>query len=115
MCMSLSYLSPDKFSEALVTKIRFRMTHPFCYSGYDRWFCSFVQFSIFNGFPAIRGRKQRQGKRQPKEIDVPVSSICSWKKQYGNVWEKAHRFVDAERLKQLERPKTVSCKRRTRF
>ncbi|RJX36597.1 hypothetical protein D3P09_27240, partial [Paenibacillus pinisoli] len=37
-----------------------------------------------------------------KEIDVPVSSIRSWKQQYGNSTEKSKLFVDMERLKQLE-------------
>jgi transposase len=37
-----------------------------------------------------------------KELDVPVSSIRAWKKQYGNVGDKSQLFVDAERLKQLE-------------
>lgn len=37
-----------------------------------------------------------------KELDVPVSSIRAWKKQYGNVGEKAQLFVDTDRLKQLE-------------
>lgn len=37
-----------------------------------------------------------------KEMDVPVSSIRSWKKQYGNVGDKTQLFVDADRLKQLE-------------
>jgi transposase len=37
-----------------------------------------------------------------KELDVPVSSIRAWKKQYTNVGEKPQLFVDAERLKQLE-------------
>jgi transposase len=37
-----------------------------------------------------------------KEMDVPLSSIRSWKKQYGNVGDKTQLFVDADRLKQLE-------------
>lgn len=37
-----------------------------------------------------------------KELDVPVSSIRAWKKQYGNVGEKPQLFVDSERLKKLE-------------
>lgn len=38
-----------------------------------------------------------------KELDVPVSSIRAWKRQYGNVGEKADLFADAGRLKELER------------
>lgn len=37
------------------------------------------------------------------EIDVPVRSIQGWKRQFGNDGEKAQLFVDAERLKELER------------
>ncbi len=37
-----------------------------------------------------------------KELDVPVSSIRAWNKQYGHVGEKSQLFVDADRLKQLE-------------
>jgi len=37
-----------------------------------------------------------------KELEIPVSSIRSWKKQYGSTGEKPQLFVDAERLKQLE-------------
>jgi Transposase. len=37
-----------------------------------------------------------------KEIDVPVSSIRSWKQQYGNTGEKSKLFVDMARLKELE-------------
>ena len=37
-----------------------------------------------------------------KEMDIPVSSIRSWKKQYGNVGDKTQLFVDADHLKQLE-------------
>ncbi|GIP36431.1 transposase [Paenibacillus sp. J2TS4] len=38
-----------------------------------------------------------------KEMEVPVSSIRTWKKQYGEVGDKTQLFVDMERLKQLER------------
>ncbi|MCM3704046.1 transposase [Paenibacillus macerans] len=37
-----------------------------------------------------------------KEIDVPMKSIRSWKRQYGNTGEKSKLFADVERLKQLE-------------
>jgi transposase len=37
-----------------------------------------------------------------RELDVPVSSIRGWKKQYTHVGEKPQLFVDAERLKLLE-------------
>jgi transposase len=37
-----------------------------------------------------------------KEMDVPINSIRSWKRQYGAVGEKSQLFVDAERLKELE-------------
>ncbi len=38
-----------------------------------------------------------------QELDVPIGSVRSWRKQYGEVAEKSQVFVDAERLKQLER------------
>lgn len=38
-----------------------------------------------------------------KELDVPVGSVRSWRKQYGEVGDKSQVFADVERLKQLER------------
>lgn len=37
-----------------------------------------------------------------KELDIPVSSIRAWVKQYGHVGEKPQLFVDVERMRQLE-------------
>ncbi|TLS48211.1 hypothetical protein FE782_31955 [Paenibacillus antri] len=37
-----------------------------------------------------------------EELDIPASSICSWRKQYGNNGEKAQLIVDYDRLKKLE-------------
>ena len=37
-----------------------------------------------------------------KELDIPVSSIRAWKKQFANAGEKSQLFVDYERLKKVE-------------
>jgi len=37
-----------------------------------------------------------------EELDIPVSSIRTWRKQYGNNGEKAQLIVDYNRLKKLE-------------
>jgi Transposase and inactivated derivatives len=37
-----------------------------------------------------------------KELDIPVSSIRAWKKQFADVGEKSQLFVDYERLRKLE-------------
>jgi transposase len=37
-----------------------------------------------------------------KELDIPVSSIRAWKKQFGDTGDKSQLFVDHERLKKLE-------------
>lgn len=37
-----------------------------------------------------------------KELDIPVSSIRAWKKQFSSTDEKSQLFVDFERLKKLE-------------
>lgn len=36
------------------------------------------------------------------ELDVPVSSIRTWRRQYGKNGDKAHLIVDYNRLKKLE-------------
>lgn len=37
-----------------------------------------------------------------RELDIPVSSIRGWRKQFANTGEKSELFVDYERLKKLE-------------
>ena len=37
-----------------------------------------------------------------KELDIPVSSIRAWKKQFSNTGEKFQLYVDYDRLKKLE-------------
>ena len=37
-----------------------------------------------------------------KELDIPVSSIRAWKKQFADVGEKSQLFVDYDRLRKLE-------------
>lgn len=37
-----------------------------------------------------------------RELDIPVSSIRAWKKQFSHLGEKSQLFVDYERLKKLE-------------
>lgn len=37
-----------------------------------------------------------------RELDIPVSSIRAWKKQFSDTGEKSQLFVDYERLKKLE-------------
>jgi len=37
-----------------------------------------------------------------KELDIPVSSIRAWRKQFADVGEKSQLFVDYERLRKLE-------------
>ena len=37
-----------------------------------------------------------------KELDIPISSIRAWRKQFANTGEKSHLFVDYDRLKKLE-------------
>jgi len=37
-----------------------------------------------------------------KELDIPVSSVRAWKKQYADVGEKSQLFVDYDRLRKLE-------------
>ncbi|MFF2484757.1 transposase [Paenibacillus sp. NPDC058071] len=37
-----------------------------------------------------------------KELDIPVSSIRAWKKQFADGGEKSQLFVDYERLQNLE-------------
>lgn len=37
-----------------------------------------------------------------KELDIPVSSIRAWRKQFANTGEKSQLYVDYEKLKKLE-------------
>jgi transposase len=37
-----------------------------------------------------------------RELDIPVSSIRDWRKQFANTGEKSQLFVDYEKLKKLE-------------
>ncbi|CAH1226948.1 hypothetical protein PAECIP111893_05354 [Paenibacillus plantiphilus] len=37
-----------------------------------------------------------------RELDIPVSSIRAWRKQFANTGEKSQLFVDYERLQKLE-------------
>ncbi|WP_135547603.1 transposase, partial [Paenibacillus cymbidii] len=38
-----------------------------------------------------------------KELDIPVSSIRGWRKQFTDVGEKSQLYVDHEKLKKLEK------------
>ena len=38
-----------------------------------------------------------------KELDIPVSSIRAWRKQFANTGEKSQLFVDYEKLQKLEK------------
>jgi transposase len=37
-----------------------------------------------------------------RELDIPISSIRTWKKQFSNNGEKSQLFVDYDKLKKLE-------------
>jgi len=37
-----------------------------------------------------------------KELDIPVSSIRAWRKQFADIGEKSQLFVDYEKLRKLE-------------
>lgn len=48
---------------------------------------------------------QENGKKPAevsRELDIPVSSIRAWRKQFSNIEEKSQLYVDYERLKKLE-------------
>ncbi|SDY03862.1 transposase [Paenibacillus sp. CF384] len=36
------------------------------------------------------------------ELDIPVGSIRTWRRQFGDTGEKAQVYIDQERLKKLE-------------